>query len=193
MAIFYRGAGIGSHWHANNARLIGFVPWNPAGSPPSADRLMQHIGNGITESPYISLTRSFGVAHGYAVAGKGGIATPSNPGQVYELEIANADVGPGKGFELIDPVKELSTALNDPLVTPSYQHDGDQNLLLGVVRPGRFKRYLTRPPLLPNGPASSPPNVSTQLKTLVQALRDAEILAVGTIPSSCIRKVHPVW
>ena len=38
----------------------------------------------------------------------------------------------------------------------------------------------------PAGGAPRPPNLSLELETLVRALRDAEVLIVGTIPTTCI-------
>ncbi|MDG4603388.1 MAG: hypothetical protein P9C48_09030 [Defluviicoccus sp.] len=37
------------------------------------------------------------------------------------------------------------------------------------------------------------PNLSPELETLVRALRDAEILAVGNVPASCVRSRYEVW
>jgi len=192
MAVFYRGAGVGTHWHinVNHPKMTGFIPWNPNGVSASADRIMQHVANGITASPYLSLTRSFAVAWGYAIFGPKGIATATNPGYVYEIELNAHDIGRGTGLELVDPLQELAATLPQPLVTPSYQHDGDQNLSLGIIRPGRFRSYLRTPPLQPGGGGVSPPRVTLELKTMFHALRDAEILAVGNIPSSAIKNFY---
>lgn len=193
MAVFYRGAGVGTHWHVNNPKLTGFIPWNPSGVPADRDRIMLHVAKGITQSPYISLTRSFAIAWGYAIFGSKGTATATNPGYVYEIELDANSTGTRSGLELIDPVNELAATLSQPLVTPSYQHDGDQNLLLGIVRPARFRSYLTKPPLQPGGAGAYPPRVPEELKTLIHALRDAEILAIGNIPSSAVRNVYPAY
>jgi len=56
MPIFYRGDGVGTYWHENDARLSGFTSQSP-GIVPSIDRLMHHIARGMVNSPYISLTR----------------------------------------------------------------------------------------------------------------------------------------
>lgn len=195
MALFYRGAGIGTPWHINvrNPKITGFNPWNPGGVSATCDRILQHVGNANTQSPYVSLTRSFHVAWSYAIAGKTGMATSANPGYVYEIELTDHDLGSGKGLELIDPVKEIAAALIQPNVTPSYQHDGDQNLLLGIVgQRRRFRRYLTMLPLQPPGlPGPNPARVSLELRTFTRALRDAEILAVGNIPASCVKQYFP--
>ncbi len=128
------------------------------------------------------------------MAGRGGIANAANPGYVYEVEFKDHDIGTGTGLELLDPVKELAATLAPLLVTPSYQHDGDRNLLLGVVRPARFRRYLTTPPLQPPGvPGSNSPQVTLHLKTLLKALQDAEILALGNIPASCVKNSYPAY
>ncbi len=65
MAIFYRGAGVGTYWHTHDARQTGFVARSPQ-MPFSVDRLMLHIARGTVNSPFISLTRSYGIALNYA-------------------------------------------------------------------------------------------------------------------------------
>ena len=40
---------------------------------------------------------------------------------------------------------------------------------------------------------SRPPNLSLQLETLVRALRDAEILAYGIIPATCVMNCFDVF
>lgn len=183
MAIFYRGAGVGTHWHKNNAQLVGFTPQAP-GMTPSVAQLMAHIGRGTTNSCYVSLTRSYEVAWAYAMIGKV-IASPKNPGYVYQLEIP--DEGPG--CKIIDPVKEVATSLPEPFQGLTYHHDGAQSFLLGVVDPTGHRRSLTKlilqPP--PGTGTPRPANLSIELEALVRALRDSEILAVGNIPASLVR------
>lgn len=185
MPIFYRGAGAGTYWHRNDARLSGFTPQAP-GVVPSINRLINHVSRGTVYSPYISLTRSYGVALNYAVLPGQAIATRANPGYVYEIEI---DEPLPPGLQLLDPVKEVAAVVPSPLSLVPYQHDGRPDFLLGVVNPKRMRRFLTapcpQPP--PGGGTSRPPNLTIELETLVRALRDAEILAVGNIPAACIR------
>jgi hypothetical protein len=180
MPIFYRGAGVGTYWHLNDARLTGFTPQAP-GIASSIDRLMQHVSRGTVSSPYISLTRSYGVAWSYAVVFSRTRPTQNNPACVYEIEIN--DPLP-HGFQLIDPVKEVAAAAPPPLAAISYQHDGLPEFLLGVMDPKKYKRYrmapCPQPP--PGGGTPRSPNLTIQLETLVRVLRDAEILAVGNIP-----------
>lgn len=42
MPIFYRGAGISTYWHTNDARVSGSTPQSP-GTLPSSNRLMYHL------------------------------------------------------------------------------------------------------------------------------------------------------
>lgn len=180
MATYYRGAGIGSWWHTRDARHLGFVPKNTA-MDHSTDRLMQHIARSVIDSPYISLTRSYGIAYDYAVYGDT-VATPDNRAFVYEIEIKQP-----RGFQLIDPIKEIAKDLPRPLQSTSYQHDGDRDYLLGVIS-YRFRQYreapIRQPPLA--GGTSRPANLSLHLETLVRAIRDAEIMVIGTIPKNCV-------
>ena len=188
MPIFYRGAGIGTYWYNNDARLSGFSPKSTVAADPSL--LMSHIAGGNPTSPYISLTRSWGVAWIYAVIGKT-IATAANPAYVYELRI---DDPLPAGLQLIDPIQELSTALPGPLQNPFYQHYGFPTFLLGVVDPRGQGHHLTalRPQPPPGGATPRTPNLTAELETLVRTLRDAEILAIGNIPASCVIQRHVV-
>jgi hypothetical protein len=189
LALFYRGAGPGTYWAVNDARLRGFVPQQP-GAAPNITRLMSHIRLGTTTSPYISLTRSFGVARDYARAGTTGTADPSNPGYVYEIELA--DPLP-TGLQILDPIQEIAHALDSPLTTPTYHHDGDQSFVLGVIDPINNPHLLAAPIYTPlTGATSRSANLSEHLETLLRVLRDAEILAVGNIPAVCVVDRHEV-
>lgn len=188
MPILYRGAGVGTYWHARDARVEGFLPqW--ASADPSPSRILHHIARGTVSSPYVSLTRSFGVACAYAIAGTRR-ATAKAPGYVYEIELF-AENGP----PLIDPVTAVSTGLLDPLAESTYHHDGPPEFLLGIVAPKRFRQHLgapfPQPP--PGGGTRRPPRLSIELETLVRCLRDAEVLACGPIPASRVKARHPIY
>lgn len=182
MPIFYRGAGVGSYWHNNDARIGGFGAHKP-GIGASSARLMEHVARGTTSSPYISLTRSYGVALDYALYfGPLRMATSGSPAYVYEIELN--DPLP-RGLVILDPIKEIATAVPSPLSPISYQHDGVPAFLLGVVSPSMMGHYLaTNCPQPSGGGTPRPANLSIELEALVRTLRDAEILAVGTIPAS---------
>ena len=188
MALFYRGAGIGSYWFLNDARISGFVPFSP-GATPSLDGIMYHISRGSTQSPYVSFSRSFGIARAYGLTGKGGFATAARPGYVYEMEISDDSI-----CKLIDPVVEVAASLNRPWDNVSYQHDGAQNFLLGVVDPISMLNHLHAAVIFPPGSAgtSRQANLSIQVETLVRALRDSEILALGSVSSSIVRNRYEV-
>src|SRR5260370_15284952 len=86
MPMFYRGAGRGTYWHANDARLTGFAPQAP-GMMASTTRLMDNIARGTVSSPYVSLTRSYGVGLAYAAYSGRQRPTQANPADVYEIEL----------------------------------------------------------------------------------------------------------
>lgn len=192
MPIFYRGAGIDTYWYLNNPIEIGFVARAPDVAPTTA-RLIQHISRGTSNSPFISLTLSYAVARDYAILSSLEIPTPSKPAYVYEIEFQ--DPLPS-GLKMLDPVKEVAKELpSPPTIGPAYQHDGSQEFLLGVVNPRNMGHFLVRhspqPPLSEGTPR--PPNLTLELETLVRALRDAEILAYGTIPATCVVNCFDVY
>ena len=189
MALFYRGAGLGTFWHDHNPCLQGFTAHMP-GADASPNRLMDHITNLTTKSPFISLTRSYGVAEGYAWLGKAK-PTKQKPAFVWEVEL-NEPLP--HGVHLIDPVQLIATHLPAPAGHLSYHHDGSGHVLLGLVDPGQ-QDLLFAPVPRPRGSggARKPPNLSLELQTLVRALRDAEVLAIGAVPASCVRGPYEVY
>jgi hypothetical protein len=62
------------------------------------------------------------------------------------------------------------------------------NFLLGVVNPTAMAVHLTAPIRQPPGSTgiSRAANLSIELETFVRALRDADVLVVGTIPAACV-------
>jgi hypothetical protein len=194
MARFYKGVKLGSYLHGRNLSATGIAPAQP-GASYSVNAIIRHIGGDPLNSPCVSLTKSYGVAQAYAL--DSGTAYPDvhNPAWVYEIELDKNDpaVNP---YLVVDPVFEISRYHNDPLVDPSYHHNGDELFLLGLVDEKRFGHYTSRAAPRPRGnthPSSHPPNVSEQLLTFVRALRDAEVLFVGNIPGRCIVAQHPAY
>ena len=186
MPIFYRGAGINSYWHLRDPLETGFTARVPDTTPTTA-QLMQHISRGTGNSPFISLTRSYAVAWHYAVLNSTHLPTPENPAYVYEIEIHEPLPS---GLVLLDPIKEVAQTLPGPTSPgPPYQHDGLPDFLLGVVNSrsmGEFLRqHAPQPP--PSEGTPRPPNLTLEVETLVRVLRDAEILARGRIPKSCVQ------
>lgn len=192
MPIFYRGAGRGTHWHTNDARTNGFTAQQP-GTVGSVYQLMNHIARGTTNSPFISLARSYGVALSYAKFGGRAYPTSAHPAYVYQIEINDP---PPPGLQLFDPVMDVAATAASPLTSPSYHHDGLPQFLLGVVHPqGRLRRFLRQhyPQPPPGGGTPRPPNLTIELETLVRALRDTELLALGTIPTACVQDRFDVF
>ena len=189
MPLFFRGAGVGTHWHPanNDARLLGFTPQFP-GMMRTHNRLMQHIALTTTSSPYISLTRSWGVAMSYALNGRAQ-ATQANPAYIYEIEL---DEPLPTGLVLLDPVREVANNVPPPTGMP-YQHNGSPDFLLGIVDPIGQQQFLGQISPQPVGAVPHPANMSLELITIVRALRDAEILAVGSIPSNCVTNCVPIY
>ena len=193
MASFYRGAGIGTFWHKNDARTCGFTAQSP-GNARSLATLINHIKDGTTNSPYVSLTRSYSVAWTYAVYCGCEVPGDANPAYVYEVEITRP---PPKGLTIIDPACEIlvKSGAGDPLTGLPYQHNGFPDFLAGVIDPRSMRDHLLKtigqPP--PGGGTPRAALLTNELETIVRALRDAELLAIGTLPSSCVINRYPVY
>ena len=192
MAIFYRGAGINTYWYLNDPMEQGFVARAP-GMTPTTTRQMLHIARSTVNSPFISLTCSYGVAWRYPMVSSERVPTPEDPAYVHEIEIQEPLL---TGLRLLDPVKEVAQTLPSPPSSgPPYQHDGLPDFLLGVVDPGRMERFLRQYAMQPPSSEGTPrpPNLTIELETLVRALRDAEILAHGSIPATYVKNSFDVY
>ncbi len=179
MPTLFKGASLGTHWHVNDARTTGFT--SAAHRPHSPNAVITHISAYSYPSPYISLTTSFAVARQYALSGPGGIASPQNPGYVYEIDLSASTAA----LRIFNPLEEISTSIG-----LAHEHNGDQSLILGVAS-STHKSVLTTPVHQVGGQMALP-NVSHDLKALVNALRDAEIL-IDTVPASRIVMRHNVF
>ena len=62
-----------------------------------------------------------------------------------------------------------------------------------MVLPKEFQYVLISAYPQSGGTSGAPVRVTQELVTLVRALRDAEILAVGNIPASCVLARTPVY
>ena len=193
---YYRGVGIGTYHYnpVNEPQRLGFSPHAP-GMPRGINRIMAHVVYGTTYSPYVSLTRSYGVAFAYALEHSRTPPMSSNPIYVYEIELN--DPLPA-GLALIDPVHEIICSAMPALCAALYHHDGDPEFLLGVASTRNTPTllpYLTapyrQPP--PRGGAARGANLTGELEAVTRALRDAEVLAVGTIPSNCVTNRYLDW
>lgn len=175
MPRLYKVVGLGTFLHAIDLALHGISSRMPT-APANVDAVMPHVARGTTTSPFISLTRSYGVAQDYDRNAGRIFPTRATPAYVYAIDIPDP---PPTGMAVIDPVIEVARHLN-PLASPSYHHDGDMNFLLGVVDPNGMAAFLNNPVLSPAGstPTPRPANLTIELETIVRALRDAEVLVL---------------
>jgi hypothetical protein len=152
---------------------------------------MHHIADATTTSPFISLTRSYGVAFDYAVSGRI-VPTATNPAFVYEIDIPDP---PPTGMIVIDPVAEVSAAYNNPLNSLSYHHNGDSKFLLGVIDPVKMAAERLAFVRVPPGSTATPgpANLTLPLATFVRALRDAEVLVLRNIANTHVIYRHPAY
>ena len=186
MTIFFKGIHPTHALNQSNLSQNGLTAVNP-GATPSLDAMMAHVCYTTRTSPYLSLTKSFGVAEMYAFGGPVP-PTQTSPGYVWEIDILAS-----AGVKLIDPVQEVAAANSDPFANISYHHDGDMDFLLGIVDPSMLSGSPLKARVPPGQDGPGAPHATKQLRTMVHALRDAEILAVGIIPQSCFRLRHVVW
>ena len=170
MATFYKGAGIGTHWHIHDSRRVGFTARSPA-TNPETEVLINHIATSTVNSPYISLTRSYAVAWHYAIFSSKREPGPGKPAYIYEIEI---DDSLPHGLNLLDPVKEVVHILPQPL--------------RGIMDLGYMAELLDeQTPQPPNPSGDFSPNVEQQLIALTFAQRDEEVLVHGYIPPFCVK------
>jgi hypothetical protein len=189
----YKGAGPGTHWWVTDAQTAdGFVVGH---APRNVNAIIRHIVNYSWPSPYSSFSASFAAAAAYALVGPHGKATREDPGWVYEIDVALARE---RGVQFLDPAREIlahNPAIGSP-GTIATLHNGGQDLILGVADPVVHRRVLVTPPRQP-GPArhvrpGGPPVVHDELRAVIFALRDAEVLATTAIPAACITARYPV-
>lgn len=173
----FKGAGPGTNWWSNDARLTGFTV--AASSLPTPGAALTHITRYSHPSPYVSLSTSFAVAAHYALSGPMGAATSTTPGYVYEVDPTQASC------LLVDPIEVLSGQWL------CHEHDGGPELILGVADPVGHKRVLTTPPRRLR-PSPHPAAISARLQALILAARDAEVLA-QSVPRARIVNRHAVY
>lgn len=183
VAILYKGAGPGTHWHVNDARAGGFFS---AAFPATAAAAVQHISGYSHPSAFVSLSFSFDIAWGYGLIGPGGRATQTNPGKVYEV---HTDLQP---CELWNPVSLISGTERIPheVLGSPIHHEGSAELILGIASQNHSALLQAVPRR--TGGQQGPAGVAPSLRAIVLALRDSEVLA-KSIPPGCIRHVHSVF
>lgn len=188
MSTLYKGAGPGTHWHANDPRLGGFSV--SANRPPTTvDAVISHIVIASHPSPYLSFTASFAVACSYASAGPGGPASAANPGYIYEIDTELAPPG-----IFLDPIHFVSAPPSGGTIGHStHHHDGGQDLILAIAAPAIHRAILYAAPRRPPQVLPTAPMVSRTLQCLTFALRDAEVLATSGVPSQAIVRRHEVY
>jgi hypothetical protein len=191
MARFFKGAGVGTYWHSHDPRAPGGLSARYPHGTKDVHAIIQHIARLTVASPYISLTKSFGVAEAYALEWSIPAATSKIPAYVYEIDLPDPVPQP---TIVLDPIFELAQAHNNPLANITYHHDGDMNFLLGVVDRKAMSHHLWTPIRQPPGSGgTSKPAILTQcLEAMVRALRDAEVLVIGGVPPGCVLPPHEV-
>jgi hypothetical protein len=96
---------------------------------------------------------------------------------------------------VLDPIAEIAAYVNSPLAPSSYHHDGDMNFLLGIVSPITMQNHLVAHAPQPTGTTMPPrpPRLTDELLAIVRALRDAEVIVLGSIPPHCVVAREPIF
>lgn len=175
--MLFKGAGPGTHWHRNDPKQSGFTA-SPMACGHNA--LLRHITNYSHPSPYLSFSTSFAIAKGYAMVGPGGLATPAAPGYVYEIDLSAVTTA----IQVINPVADICLGSNGNLV---HAHNGGGTLIAELAD------GLDPPTSAPQtGGGMLTPAVSKELRALIFAIRDAEVLITVNIPPGAIVNRHLV-
>lgn len=171
----YKGAGPSTHWHVNDARLSGFT--SAASRVITRNAFITHITNYSHPSPFLSFTTSYEVAREYALLGPGGSASSTNPGYVYEIDCLQVNDSP----EIFNVLKEISDG------HIAHGHQGNQKLISDLAKNKQTIGAVRFP-----GGKMCIPTISQDLKTLINAIRDAEVL-IKIVPKNCVIERHDVF
>lgn len=155
---------------------------------------MEHIGLTPNYSPFVSLSKSMLVAEDYARGSISGVTPSVTPGYVYVIEIP--DPVPDS-VRLWDPIKilmgrEFAREADDIL---RYHHNGAQGLLeaiAGGLKPASRRQISSWSDRYPEDYVAQTITISEELKTILWAIRDAEILASGKLDPSLITERYVV-
>lgn len=127
---------------------------------------MMHTARTTTNSPYVSLSRSYGVALDYALAAGRALPTPAVPAYVYEIELDDPLL---TNLVLLDPIQEVAKGVPSPW-GPAYQHDGAPSFLIGVVDPTGQQQFLQAPCPQINGATVRPANIEHRTRNSGESL-----------------------
>lgn len=177
--ILFKGAGPGTHWHINDPRSTGFTT-SPGAFPDNRDSAIRHILSYSYPSPYISFSHSYAVALTYALKGPSGLATPMNPGYVYEVDTSLAPV------VIVDPLAKVARTFH------SHKHDGEQDLIFGILDRHRFPGAIANHPRRRPKSPPKPPSTPDSLEAIIFACRDSELFVLS-MPATCIVKRYDVF
>ena len=187
----YKGVGPGTFHHGTHLQTTGIVA-HRATAAADLQAVVQHVAYGPVNSPLISLTSSYAVAAQYALVGTHH-ATSGSPGYVYQIDVPDPLPLGARVHDAALYIAAEILKINNSLSSIAYRHNGDRAFLLSIVDPGNFGHLKYIPPAVPKGNSSSnPPTLTIHLEAMVNALRDAEVFAVGTVPQNWITARHDV-
>lgn len=181
MPLFYKGVRYGTYWYHHYTSGF-FAPKFDLDYGNDYIEIINHIikPKGSAESPFLSITSSYGVALSYAKR----LDVPNLKGLIYVIESDQ-----GAGLRLVDPVKRIAEGLKAP---HDYQHSGSPDCFIELLKKGATGRIEND--LFPNPPGSERVKnwFSDELTAIAFALRDSESLVLTEIPSDCVVEVYEV-
>ena len=171
--MLYKGAGPGTWWAQNDARVLGFSA--PVNVIAGVNLILGHINTSPQRSPCISFTTSYAIALQYATFGPVGPATPATPGYVYCIDMNQ--LHPLANVVLLDPIVEIA-GQNGSF---AHGHNGGSVLIEEIAK---TVVSFTHP--AQRSGKTGPPTITPALQALVRAIRDAEVLVNGIVPKGAV-------
>ena len=170
---YYKGSAPGTHYweEAHDPRRYGFRPRQ--GSGLGTDAIVRHITQYSAVSPYVSLTTSFAIARSYALSGR----DEAEQGKVWLVDLDEPS-------NVTHPMPVMLAALGGRRL-----HDGDQHLIRQLLVGYRAPPTTFEGVLDPTGDRvkiAVNSEVTEELRAIVFALRDAEVLVQHVLPKSVV-------
>lgn len=183
--LLYKGVAPGTHWYAKGDLTHPSSPGFVTGGGGAANRnaVITHVAGSSHPSLFLSCSLSFAVARNYAMVGANAIASQASPGWVYVISLDNCRPAGLPTPHVYNPVELLSKGAY------VHAHTGDQDHVRDWTKvPAPMPRSCSQ-----MGGYVHTPAASVELRALLFAIRDAELLVAGQIPSAALVRREAVY